>query len=78
MILKSCCSWDYTWQYYYLVISFILLIALCASIDVIRNVAECKNSHVDERDLLNILPKFKLHRDNLPALHPTWKWVANL
>jgi hypothetical protein len=41
-------------------------------------VAECKNSAVEERDLLNILPKFKLCHDNLPSLHVTWKWVTNL
>lgn len=41
-------------------------------------VAECKNSIVEERELLNILPKFKLCCDNLPSLHVTWKWVTNL
>ncbi|XP_062170111.1 uncharacterized protein LOC133875871 isoform X3 [Alnus glutinosa] len=35
--------------------------------------AECKNSDVEERDWLNMLPKFKLYCDNLPALHITWK-----
>ncbi|XP_059444820.1 uncharacterized protein LOC132176587 isoform X2 [Corylus avellana] len=35
--------------------------------------AECKNSDVEERDLLNMLPKFKLYCDNLPALRITWK-----
>ncbi|XP_059443575.1 uncharacterized protein LOC132175601 isoform X2 [Corylus avellana] len=36
-------------------------------------VAEYKNSDVEERDLLNILPKFKLCSDSLPSLHVTWK-----
>ncbi|XP_059443572.1 uncharacterized protein LOC132175600 isoform X2 [Corylus avellana] len=38
-----------------------------------KAVAECKNSAVEERDLLNILPKFKLCHNNLPSLHVTWK-----
>ncbi|XP_042954196.1 uncharacterized protein LOC122290509 isoform X2 [Carya illinoinensis] len=37
-----------------------------------RGVAECNNSDVEERDLLNVLPKFKLYHDYLPALHATW------
>lgn len=43
-----------------------------------RGVAECNNSDVEERDLLNVLPKFKLYHDYLPALHATWGWVTNL
>jgi hypothetical protein len=50
----------------------------CVLLGDFEALAECKNSNVEERDLLNILPKFKLCCDNLPSLHVTWKWVTIL
>ncbi|GMY25848.1 hypothetical protein FCV25MIE_21090 [Fagus crenata] len=46
---------------------------ICTAGDNLQAVAEQKKFNIEERELLNILPKFKLYHNVLPTSHATWR-----